>query len=205
MIAFLRGTLADKRPDQAIVDIQGVGYRALIPRSTYNVLPAVGEPVKLLTVTHVREDLFRLYGFATDQEKEIFELMNHVSGIAVKLALAALSTLSPEAIVNAINQEDVPMLSRIQGVGRKTAQRMVVELKDRLATITTLSSSVSSDKSVSSRPTVNMRGEITSALLNLGYRPPQVDHVLAQLFSSETGIATTEEGVRVALGMLLKR
>lgn len=132
MIARLRGTLQEKSPERVIVDVQGVGYDLRVPLSTYGSLPGVGEEVRLLVHTHVREDAISLFGFATPRERFLFEKMIGVSGIGPRLAIVLLSGLPPEDLVGAIREGDVANLCRIPGVGRKTAERLVVDLRDKL-------------------------------------------------------------------------
>src|SRR5436190_20696060 len=133
MITFLNGTLATALPTQAVVDVGGVGYEVLIPLSSYDKLPAPGQPVQILTHLHVREDAQILYGFMSSVERDLFRLLvNHVSGIGPKMALAVLSGMSVNSFKAAVVNNDVALLSKISGVGRKTAERMVLELKDRV-------------------------------------------------------------------------
>ncbi|MFN2421890.1 MAG: Holliday junction branch migration protein RuvA, partial [Gemmatimonadota bacterium] len=132
MIGSLRGRLAVKAIDEAIVDVGGVGYRVAIPLSTYEALPAEGEEALLWTHLHVREDELALYAFATDRERRLFETLIGVSGIGPRLALHVLSRLTPERFAAAIQRGDLATLTGISGVGRKTAERMVVELRDKI-------------------------------------------------------------------------
>jgi Holliday junction DNA helicase RuvA len=134
MIGSLSGRLASKDIDEVLVDVQGVGYRVSIPLSTYEHLPGEGEEVRLLTHLHVREDELALYGFASDRERRLFEILIGVSGIGPRLALHVLSRLTPERFVGAITRGDLTTLTGISGVGKKTAERMVLELKDRWPT-----------------------------------------------------------------------
>ena len=133
MITFLRGKLVDALPTQVIVDVQGVGYEVLIPLSSYDKLPAPGEPVELLTHLSIREDAHILYGFKSAAERELFRLLIHsVSGIGPKIALNVLSGMTVTAFKGSVSAGDVKALSRISGVGKKTAERIVVELKDKV-------------------------------------------------------------------------
>lgn len=133
MIAHLRGTVFEKHPNEVIVEAAGVGYEVQIPISTYTSLPDVGASVSLRIHTHVREDAFLLFGFSTAEEKFVFERLISVSGIGPKLAITVLSGLATNDLVTAIRGGDVQRLVRIPGVGKKTAERMVLELKDKLA------------------------------------------------------------------------
>ena len=132
MIAFICGVLVERHPTLAVVDVNGLGYAALIPLSTYDRLPAVGQTCRLLTYLHVREDAQILYGFASAEEKAAFELLLLVNGIGPKVAMAVLSGLTVRDLRAAIADGDVKRLSSVHGVGRKTAERMVVELRDRI-------------------------------------------------------------------------
>src|SRR5207248_5158735 len=133
MITFLDGKLVSALPTQAIVNVGGVGYEVLIPLSSYDKLPAVGQPVHILTHLHVREDAHILYGFVTAPERDLFRLLvNHVSGIGPKLALAVLSGMSVNNFKTAVVNNDVASLSKISGLGKKTAERIVLELKDKV-------------------------------------------------------------------------
>src|SRR5271154_3234983 len=133
MIGSLRGKLTEKRPNQILLDVGGVGYQVQIPLSTFAVLGALHEETTLLIHTHVREDQFSLYGFLTSREKQCFELLISASGVGPALALKILSGMGLEELVPAIRKGDLAQLVRIPGVGRKTAERMVVELRDKLA------------------------------------------------------------------------
>ncbi|MBF0612564.1 MAG: Holliday junction branch migration protein RuvA [Magnetococcales bacterium] len=198
MIARLRGILAEKHPDWILVDVAGVGYRVFIPLSTYETLPLEGEAVQIVTVTVVREDAFHLYGFASKDERELFLSLNQVTGIGAKLALATLSAMSPATFADAINRADLTTLCRISGIGRRLAQRLAVELKDRLPNFGGVMPS-SSQESVAPIPaSATMREELFSALLNLGYKKPQVEQVLSRLGE----VSNISEGLRTALRLL---
>ncbi len=133
MITFLDGKLVSALPTQAIVDVGGVGYEVFIPLASYDKLPAVGQPVRILTHLHVREDAHVLYGFMTPAERDLFRLLvNNVSGIGPKLALAVLSGMSVNNFKAAVVNSDIASLSKISGLGKKTAERIVLELKDKL-------------------------------------------------------------------------
>ncbi len=132
MIAHLRGILLEKHPNQVIVEAQGVGYDVTIPVSTYSLLPEAGAEVRLRIHTHVREDAIALFGFATADEKLLFEKLIAVSGIGPKLAVTVLSGLATGDLIDAIRSGEVEKLVRIPGVGKKTAERMVLELRDKL-------------------------------------------------------------------------
>ena len=132
MIAHLQGRIFEKQPNRVIVDVQGVGYDVSVPLSTFYGLGNVGSDVALRIHTHVREDVIALYGFATRLELDLFDRLIGVSGIGPKLALAVLSGIEPDELIRAIEQTDVARLTSIPGVGKKTSERIVLELKDRL-------------------------------------------------------------------------
>lgn len=160
MIGHLRGVLREKRPNLVLMDVHGVGYLIHIPLSTFYKLPEVGNETNLLIHTHVREDALALYGFHTAREKELFELLLGISGVGPRLAVAVLSGMSVEELIPAIRKNDLVRLTNIPGVGRKTAERMVVELRDKL-----LGPELAEGPA---RPT-GIEEDVVSALVNLGY------------------------------------
>jgi holliday junction DNA helicase RuvA len=163
MIGQLRGTLADKRPNQVLVDVGGVGYLVHIPVSTFYALGELHSNVTLLIHTQVREDAISLYGFLSSREKHLFELLISASGVGPVLALKILSGMSVDDLVPAVRSGDLVRLTRIPGVGRKTAERMVVELRDKLA-------AMESPETVRQpAATTGTATDVVSALLNLGY------------------------------------
>jgi Holliday junction DNA helicase RuvA len=167
MIAFLRGTLLEKHPNQVIVDTSGVGYDVLIPVSTFSALPDTGAEVRLRIHTHVREDALLLYGFVTAAEKAIFEKLISVSGIGPSVAIKVLSGLNTSDLVTAIRNSQVDQLVRIPGVGKKTAERIVLELKDKLDSV-----GIETGAAATAASPVTKLGpieqDVMSALLNLG-------------------------------------
>jgi holliday junction DNA helicase RuvA len=162
MIGQLRGRLAEKRPNQVLVDVGGVGYLVQVPLSTYAALGDLHTEVTLLVHTHVREDALALYGFVSAREKHFFEMLLSASGVGPTLALKILSGMSVEELVPAIRGGDLVRLTKIPGVGRKTAERMVVELKDRLEVVT-----IEAEKPAASP--AGVEADVISALVNLGY------------------------------------
>lgn len=174
MIGQLRGKLVDKRPNQVVLDVAGVGYQVQIPLSTFASLGSLHEETTLLTHTHVREDQLSLYGFLTAREKQCFELLISASGVGPNLALKILSGLSLDELVPAIRKGDLTQLVRIPGVGRKTAERVVVELRDKVAVV---------DVSAAARPASRsqLEADVASALANLGYDHRAVDNALEQV------------------------
>jgi len=163
MIAQLRGTLGDKRPNQVLVDVGGVGYLVHVPLSTFYALGDLHSNVTLLIHTQVREDSISLYGFLSSREKHLFELLISASGVGPVLALKILSGMSVDDLVPAVRTGDLARLTRIPGVGRKTAERMVVELRDKLAAME------SPEGARQPVTTPGTAGDVVSALLNLGY------------------------------------
>src|SRR6266850_1584216 len=166
MIALLRGTLARKNPSRLIVDVGGVGYDVQVPLSTFYVLGDVGAQVSLRVHTHVREDVIALYGFATSLEQDLFERLIAISGVGPKLALSVLSGIDPGDLVRAIRTQDVARLTRIPGVGKKTAERIGLELKDRLPHVAAAAGAAPEITS----PEDALREDLLSALANLGYQ-----------------------------------
>lgn len=135
MISYVRGVLDYKEPNLVIVDVNGMGYEVFVPLSTYQKLPAVGGQVKLHTYHHVREDAMQLYGFLSSEEKEVFELVLSISGVGTKVALSILSFISVNEFRRAIAQADMKTLTKIPGIGKKSAERMILELKDKIGDI----------------------------------------------------------------------
>jgi len=173
MIAHLRGSVLEKHPNLTILEVGGVGYEVHIPVSTFTRLPDVGAEAKLRIHMHVREDAMLLYGFHTPEEKLLFERLITVSGIGPKVALTALSGIAPAELVQAIRSGDIAQLTRIPGVGKKTAERMVVELRDKLdLVIAGASAPVTLDKSPL-RSELDL--DLISALVNLGSQRPAAE------------------------------
>lgn len=180
MIAHLRGKLLAKHPNQAIVETSGVGYDVTISVPTFSDLPAAGAEVALHIHTHVREDVIALYGFLRLAEKMLFEKLISVSGIGPKLAITILSGMAADEMVRAIRSNDVARLTRIPGIGKKTAERMVLELRDKLP-----------EAGPISVPTIPALGaveeDVLSALINLGYQRPTAEKALAVATKNSTG------------------
>jgi holliday junction DNA helicase RuvA len=166
VIARLKGTLAEKSPNRLTVDVGGVGYDVLVPLSTFYGIGEPGAAVALRIHTHVREDVIALYGFASALEQDLFERLISISGIGPKLALAVLSGIDPGELVRAIRTQDVARLTRIPGVGKKTAERIGLELKDRLP----LGPSAAGEPAPDAGPGDDLRSDLLSALTNLGYK-----------------------------------
>lgn len=200
MIALLRGTLLQKNPSRLIVDVSGVGYDVQVPLSTFYVLGEPGVAVTLRIHTHVREEAIALYGFATPLEQELFERLIGISGIGPKLALAVLSGIEPADLITAIRRQDVARLTAIPGVGKKTAERIGLELKDRLPA--SMQAAGTAPDHVPS-PGDQLRGDLLSALLNLGYQRAAADKAIEKTLrdSSEAGF---EQALRDVLRALMK-
>ena len=199
MIARIKGTLAEKVPGRLIVDVHGVGYDVQVPLSTFYVVGDPGASVALRVHTHVREDVLALYGFATSLEQELFERLIAISGIGPKLALSVLSGIEPPDLVRAIKSQDVARLTQIPGVGKKTAERIGLELKDRLPQ----SLQAAADSAKPAAPEDQLRADLLSALLNLGYQRVAAEKAIEkQLAHSEN--ARFEDALRAVLRSLMK-
>src|SRR5437763_8092142 len=197
MITFLEGKLVNALPTQAIVDVGGVGYEVFIPLSSYDKLPAIGQPIRILTHLAVREDAHLLYGFMTAAERDLFRLLvNNVSGIGPKLALAVLSGMSVGNFKSAVVNNDVASLSKISGLGKKTAERIVLELKDKLGV-----SAVWEAASAAHAPTPeeSQANEAVLALIALGYKQVDAHKTVRDLQERQPEIKSAEELVKRAL------
>jgi Holliday junction DNA helicase RuvA len=200
MIALLRGTLVDKNPSRLIVDAGGVGYDVQVPLSTFYVLGDAGTPVTLRIHTHVREDVIALFGFATPLELHLFERLIAINGIGPKLALAVLSGIEPPDFIRAIRSQDVARLTAIPGIGKKTAERIGLELKDRLpATLT----GAGPDAPATARPEDQLREDLLSALTNLGYQRAIAEKAIGPVLARSNGVGF-EAALREVLRGLMK-
>jgi holliday junction DNA helicase RuvA len=199
MIASLRGVVSEKAPSRIIVDVHGVGYDVLVPLSTFYVIGDPGADVSLRIHTHVREEALALYGFATALEQDLFERLISISGIGPKLALAVLSGIEPPELVRAIRLQDVARLTAIPGVGKKTAERIGLELKDRLPA--TVQASVGEPRAEAS-PMDQMRADLLSALLNLGYQRAAAEKAIDAALQAPD--AAFEQALRDALRRLMR-
>jgi Holliday junction DNA helicase RuvA len=168
LIAHLRGRISDKHPNRVVVDVGGVGYDVFVPLSTFYGMGEPGSDIVLRIHTHVREDALQLYGFATALEQELFERLLGDSGIGPKVALAVLSGIEPQELIRAIERGDLARLTAIPGVGKKTSERIVLELKDRLPRVSA-AALAASDGDTQTAP---LRDDVISALVNLGYHRP---------------------------------
>lgn len=190
MIGSVQGRLAAKIPPQLIVEVAGIGYELEAPMSTYFTLPPIGAEVRLLTHLVVREDAHILYGFATEEERRLFRNLIKVSGVGPKIALALLSGISVEAFALCVQNQDIGSLTRVPGIGRKTAERLVVEMRDRVA-----NSEISAGLPPQATP-ASAEAEAFGALVALGYRPAEATRLLKGAGSGEY---STEELIRRAL------
>src|SRR5215475_3269051 len=190
MIGSLRGRIVSKSPPQLTVEVGGLGYELEAPMSTFFKLPPVGEEVHLLTHLVVREDAHVLYGFGTEEERRLFRTLIRVSGVGPKIALALLSGLSVTAFAECVVREDVSALTRVPGVGRKTAERLIVEMRDRLAAPETVAGAPVPAAGSSAE------SEAYGALVALGYRPAEATRLLKAV---GPGTHSTEELIRRAL------
>jgi holliday junction DNA helicase RuvA len=197
MIGFLEGQLVDALPTQVTVDVGGVGYELLIPLSSFDKLPAAGGRVRLLTHLSVREDAHVLYGFMTGAERDLFRLLiQNVSGIGPKLALNVLSGMDPTAFRGAVAGNDVKALSRIHGVGKKTAERIVVELRDKVGAAGAWEAS-SAQRGLSMTET--RLNDAALALVALGFKQPEACEAVREALARVGSDARVEDLVRAAL------
>ncbi|MDA8174259.1 MAG: Holliday junction branch migration protein RuvA [Nitrospiraceae bacterium] len=186
MIGFLKGTLASKKGSGVLIDVQGVGYEVFMPVSAIASMPAQGNPVFVHIHTHVREDGIKLFGFASEQEKQVFVTLLGVNGVGPKMALNILSGLSWEAFAAAVEKEDVTALSKIPGVGKKTAGRIILELRQKLPSM------------AGEGAQAPAYDDALSALLNLGYRKPEAQDAL------DKAVKKGAEGLEMLLRDALK-
>ena len=195
MIAHLRGSILEKHPNRIVIDVNGVGYDVFVPLSTFYGLGEPGAAIALRIHTHVREDAFLLYGFATRLEQELFERLIGVSGIGAKVALAVLSGIEPEELIRAIEHGDLARLTAIPGVGKKTSERIVLELKDRLPRAPVPAAVAGTTAPEASA----LRDDVVSALVNLGYHRPLAEK------AAEAAITTIGSSSDVGFERLLRQ
>jgi Holliday junction DNA helicase RuvA len=204
MIGYLEGTLREKSPTRVLLDVQGVGYEVQVPLSTFSLLPDEGKTVALRVYTHVREEAIQLYGFQTAREKTLFELLIRTSGVGPKLAQAILSGLAPEDLIAAVRQGDPALLRAAPGVGLKTAQRIVIELRDRIQ------AALGEDRSDSARPKRLSDGrderaeQVISALLNLGTPRARAERAAQEALEAQGAEGSLESLIRAALQRLTR-
>jgi len=195
LIAYLRGTVLEKSPSRLIIDVGGVGYDVQVPLSTFYGIGEPGTEATLRVHTHVREDVIALYGFATPLEQQLFEKLIGISGIGPKLALAVLSGIEPADLVRAVRVQDVARLTAIPGVGKKTAERIGLELKDRLP-----STLQATEHAAAPPPEDQLRGGLLSALLNLGYQRGAAEKAIEKTAKPDVGF---EQALRDVLRALM--
>ena len=198
MIAHLRGTLLEKHPSRLIVDVGGVGYDVQVPLSTFYDLGEPGAQVTLRVHTHVREDVIALYGFATPLEQDLFERLIGISGIGPKLALAVLSGIEPLELIKAIRLQDVARLTAIPGIGKKTAERIGLELKDRLP-----AAAPAPGQPVVETAEDQLKEDLLSALLNLGYQRATAEKAVEKALKTAPA-AGFEQALRAVLQGLMR-
>jgi Holliday junction DNA helicase RuvA len=181
VIAHLRGRVLRKEPQEVVVDVAGVGYRVTIPVSTFYRLGDEGSEVSLLTHTHVREDALALFGFVTAVEQDLFEKLISVAGVGPKLAINVLSGIEAPDLVAALKASDVARLTRIPGVGKKTAERLVLELKDKMPTV------LPAPGAAAAAPPASPREDLVSALVHLGYSRPEAERGVERALKEDGG------------------
>jgi Holliday junction DNA helicase RuvA len=196
LIGFLRGRIAAKHPPVLLLDVGGVGYEVEAPMSTFYSLPAVGADVTLHTHLVVREDAHILFGFGTERERSLFRELIRISGVGPRIALGILSGASVDEFHRCVEAQDAASLTRIPGIGRKTADRLIIEMRDRLQALATGQSFQVRSAAGSGTPGPNPQAEAFSALVALGYKPPEVTRLLQKV---DATVTTTEELIRHAL------
>ncbi|MCU0255105.1 MAG: Holliday junction branch migration protein RuvA [Vicinamibacterales bacterium] len=202
MIALLRGRLVEKHPNRLIVDVGGVGYDVAVPLSTFYDLAEPGSDVSLRVHTHVREDLIALYGFGSALEQSLFERLISVNGVGPKLAMAVLSGIEPADLVKAVRTADVARLSSIPGIGRKTAERVVLELKDKLPVAP--ADAGAGPAAVAGDTDAELRTDVLSALVNLGYQRAHAEKAIGAVLKDPQGPRVFDRVLRQALRGLSK-
>jgi len=197
MIAYISGTLVDKDPETALVDVNGIGYRVHVPTSTYKRLPDTDEEVTLHTFHYLREDAESLYGFATKAERTVFETMTGVSRVGPKLALSALSAMRPTELRDHVMEGDKSRLTEISGVGKKTADRLIVELRDRLADLDVFDDTAPLSGGTEVR--AEARDDALKALTELGLSKADAERAIRQVLRDDAAIQSADELVQRAL------
>jgi len=198
MIAYLEGVLREKQPTRVVLDVSGVGYEVLIPLSTFYELPDAGKTVALRVHTHVREDALQLFGFRSERERLVFELLLRTSGVGPKLAQAILSGISPAELLSAIGTGEAAVLRAIPGVGQKTAERIVIDLRDRVGELLEPGEAPDAGPAPAAPGDARVE-EATSALLNLGYGRGPAERSVGLALDELDEDAPLEEVIRVAL------
>ena len=208
MIGRLSGTIIHKQPPELLLDVNGVGYEISAPMSTFYELPAEGQQVKILIHTHVREDALQLFGFATALERRFFKALIKISGVGAKMALTILSGITAETFARYVQQDDSKALTKLPGVGAKTAQRLIIEMKDKLekevfnGMVQLPAGSLSaSDLQQMEQPQESPVEEAVNALMALGYKPPEASKMVSAVASQGE---TVEQLIRLALQSKVK-
>lgn len=201
MIAALTGRLACKSPSQITLDVQGVGYEVFIPLSTFYSLPDINESASLRIHTHLREDAIQLFGFLTTTEKDAFILLTGISGIGPKLALSVLSTLSVTDLVSAIQAGDMEKLATVPGIGKKSAGRIVLELKDKVDRLHAMPAAVAT---VTGDPSSHLHDDALSALVNLGYRAQEAKDIIKRITQAQSSPMPLKDLIRETLKELAR-
>jgi Holliday junction DNA helicase RuvA len=203
MIAHLRGKLLSKQANKVIIDVAGVGYEVFIPVSTFYELGEVGSEISLHVYTHVREEVFALYGFRTEREKGLFEKFLAVSGVGPKMAVAILSGLELDELIPALRNGNLALLTHIPGVGRKTAERLVLELRDKLE-----DAAIPQDRQTTARAPAGemtgVEGDVVSALVNLGYARPAAEAAVREV-KGQNQTADFDTLLRLSLRLLARK
>ena len=192
MYEYIKGQLSSKNPTQVVIDVGGVGYRLNVPVSTFERLPDVGNEAQLFTYLHVREDALRLYGFATEGERALFEMLNSVSGIGTNLALTILSGVPASELAKAIAEQNTTLLQSIKGIGKKTAQRVVLELKEK----------VGGEAAIAAGAGQPLANEAVAALEALGVPRSVAERAVASAIDAAGSDASIEDIVRAALKLI---
>lgn len=199
MIGRIVGTLIEKTPPELLVDVGGVGYEIMASMSTIYELPQVGQSVILHTHFQVKEDAQFLYGFATKDERALFRILIKVNGIGPKMALSVLSSMNPPELITAVQESQVDSLTKVPGVGKRTAERLVVELRDKLGTAA--KQDLFTERSVVTQVQADPRQEAEAALISLGYKPQEAARMIAKLPKDESN---SELLIKAALKSMLK-
>jgi holliday junction DNA helicase RuvA len=199
MIALLNGILIEKSITQCIVDVRGVGYRVVVPLTTFYELPEIGQPVVIHIHTHVREDAVHLYGFHSREERAVFQLMISVSGIGPKLAINVLSGIAAGELIRAVTTDDLKRLTGIPGVGKKTAERMILEMKDKAAKFGRESVPVGT---IAVKTGDQVKDDALSALVNLGYKGSAVKEIIERIVREDKETPSLDRLLKQALQAL---
>lgn len=205
MIGRLTGLLAAKKAPQILVDCQGVGYEADVSMTTYYQLPEVGEPVSIWTHLQIKDDAHTLIGFSSEQERKLFRQLIRVNGVGPKMALAILSGIDNQQFALCVNQNDVATLTRLPGVGKKTAERLIIEMRDKVEEFAGAVVSIGSSGTDFGEAPGSFRTEAIEALQALGYRPQDAEKMVKQIEMSDVGIDSASSLIRKALQSSVQR